>query len=35
MLLILDGLQAGIFFIEPLIYGFEPSSVNYERSAIT
>ena len=34
VLLILYGLQAGVFLVEPLIDGFEFSSVNDERSAI-
>ena len=35
VLLILYGLQAGVFLVEPLIDGFEFSSVNDERPAIT
>ena len=30
MLFILNGLQAGVFFVEPLVDGFEPSAVDDE-----
>jgi hypothetical protein len=33
MLFILNGLKTCIFFVEPLIDGFKPSSVYDERSA--